>query len=71
MQGSELRFLKKRCNRADVSLIREHGIGVREKILASPSVGVGGKTHVCRNKRADWAGRKKDGAQNKSGNIAG
>ena len=36
----------KRCNRADVSLIPGHGIGVREKILTTPSMGVCGKVHV-------------------------
>ena len=35
------------------------GIGVREKIVATPSVGVGGKTHVHRNKRTDWVSSKK------------
>ena len=34
-------------------------IGVREKIVATPSVGVRGKTHVLRNKRTDWASSKK------------
>ena len=29
-----------------MSLILGHGIGVRGKILATSSVGVGGKTHV-------------------------
>ena len=35
------------------------GIGVREKILAMPPVGVGGKTHVCRYKCADWESMEK------------
>ena len=35
------------------------GIGVREKILATPSVGVGGEAHVRRNKCTDWASSKK------------
>ena len=34
-------------------------IGVREKILATPSVGARGETHVQRNKCADWASSKK------------
>ena len=38
-----------------VSSIPGGGIGVREKILDMPSVGVGGKTHVCRKKCTDWA----------------
>ena len=42
-----------------MSLILGHSLGVREKILATPSVGVGGETHVCRNKGAEWASSKK------------
>ena len=34
-------------------------IGVWGKILATPSVGVWGETHVCRNKCWNWARRKK------------
>ena len=41
-----------------MSLIPGRGIRVSEKILATPSVGVGGKTQVHRYKRADWASRK-------------
>ena len=42
-----------------MSLIPGRGIGVRKKILATPSVGVGGKAHVCTNERVDWASSKK------------
>ena len=42
-----------------MSSIPDRGIGAGEKILATPSVGVGGKAHVCRNKRVDWPSSKK------------
>ena len=42
-----------------MNLIPGCSVGVREKILAMPSVGVGGKAHVCRNKCADLASCKK------------
>ena len=42
-----------RCNWADVSTIARRSIGVREKILATPSMGVWGKAHGRRHKRAD------------------
>ena len=41
-----------------MNLIPGRNLGVREKILAMPSVGVGGKAHVCRNKCADLASSK-------------
>ena len=42
-----------------MSSIPSRGIGVREKsILAMPSVGVGGETHVCRNKCVDRTSSK-------------
>ena len=44
-----------------MSLIPGRGIGVRGSILAKPSVGVLGKTHVRRNKCKDWASRKNYG----------
>ena len=47
------------CNRADVNLIPGFNKGVREKIPAMPSVGVGGETHVCRYKQSNWASSKK------------
>ena len=43
----------------DISSIPSCSIGVREKILATPSEGVWGKTHVRRNKHANWASRNK------------
>ena len=43
----ELRSLKE-VQRANVSWIPGRGIGVREKILATPSVGMEGVTHVRR-----------------------
>ena len=42
-----------------MSSIPSRGIGVREKILAAPSVGVGGKTYVSRYRRTDWASNSK------------
>ena len=42
-----------------MSLIPCCSIGVREKILAIPSVEEGGKTNVHRYKDADWASIKK------------
>ena len=40
--------VKQRCNIADLSPIPSCGIVVREKILALPSVGVGGNTRMHR-----------------------
>ena len=42
-----------------MSLIPGRSIRVREKILATPSTGVEGKTHVRRNKCADCASRRR------------
>ena len=42
-----------------MSLILGHSLGVREKILATPSVGVGGETRGLRRKRTDLARSKK------------
>ena len=42
-----------------MSSIPGHGLRVREKILAMPSMGVGGETHVRRNKCVEWASVKK------------
>ena len=42
----------------DVSLIPGRSIGVREKILAMPSVGVLDETPVHRYKRVDWVSSK-------------
>ena len=42
-----------------MSLILGRCIGAGEKFLATPSVGVRGKTHLHRNKRANWVSGKK------------
>ena len=46
--AQSVKRLELRYTRADMSLIPGGGIGAREKILASPSLGVGGKRHVCK-----------------------
>ena len=53
----ELRSLKRGATKP----IPGRGIGVEGKILAMPSMGVRGKTHVCRYKCTDWASSKKTG----------
>ena len=51
------------------------GIGVREKIIATPSVGmgvrVGGKAHVCRNKKVNWASSKKTTQDYRDSSLTG
>ena len=42
-----------------MSSIPGRGIGVKEKILATPSVGVSGEAHKCKYKRVDWSSNKK------------
>ena len=66
----ELKFLKKRCTWADVSLIPGCSIGIREKILATPSVGVRGEAHVHRNKHVGWASSKKSYKNLAAGAVA-
>ena len=56
----ELRGPPKRCNWTDVSSVPGCDIGVRGKIIAMPSAGVGGKTHEQINKCADWASSPKN-----------
>ena len=46
----------KRCNGADVNSIPGQVIGVRGKIVATPSVGVVGETRECRYK-STWIGQ--------------
>ena len=50
-----------------MSLILGHSLGVREKILATPSVGVGGETRGLRRKRTDLARSKKSLSQYEKG----
>ena len=52
-----------------MSLIPGRGIGVREKIQATPSVGVGGEAHVCRNKRTDWSSSKKGNYEDRTSTL--
>ena len=57
-------------NQTDMSSIPGSGIGVREKILAMPSLGVGGKTHVHRNKCADWVSRRRKKKKRLTRNVS-
>ena len=54
-----------------MSLIPGCGIGVREKIIAKPSVVVEGKAHVRGNKHVNLASSKKTTQDNRDSSLTG
>ena len=54
---SWIKVPKERCNGADVSSIPGRGIRVKEKILATPSVGAWSERLIHRYKRSYWASK--------------